>query len=122
MIESKMGKEKKVVYSMASGCLFAAFLYIFLVTWLPIPQTGVDHSKVIIGFLLGSVIGTIIGMYWGTSKGSQAQSDTIDAQIKNAANMATVASATPEMRDELIKQQADTAAVVAETAQKKEVT
>lgn len=65
-----MDSEKKVLYAMQAIILFIAFGYLIAVTFFDMPETGVDHSKTIVGFLLGTVVGTIIAYNWGSSKGS----------------------------------------------------
>jgi len=56
---------------MSSGMKFAVliimitFLYLFGVTFINIPQSGIEQAKTIVPFLLGSVIGTLIGFYFG---------------------------------------------------------
>ena len=65
-----MDSEKKVLYAMQAIILFIAFGYLIAVTFFDMLETGVDHSKTIVGFLLGTVVGTIIAYNWGSSKGS----------------------------------------------------
>ena len=45
--------------------IMITFLYLFGVTFLPMPEAGADHSKTIVGFLLGTVIATLINFYYG---------------------------------------------------------
>jgi hypothetical protein len=61
--------------------LMIGFTYLFLVTFVSLPTTGTDHSKTIVGFILGSVVSIIIGYYWGSSNGSAAKSQTIDKEL-----------------------------------------
>jgi len=44
------------------------FLYLFAVTFIPITQTGNEHAKTIVGFLLGIAFSTLVNYYWGNSK------------------------------------------------------
>jgi len=46
----------------------ATFIYLFAVTFLPVPTTGNEHAKTIVGFLLGTAFSTLINYYWGNSK------------------------------------------------------
>lgn len=71
-------KERVILLCMACGVLIVGFGYLFLVTFVPIPQSGADHSKVITGFMLGSAVGAIITYFWGSSKGSADKSKLID--------------------------------------------
>lgn len=78
----------KITYSMGAGLMFCVMLYAFAVTWLPIPASGIDNSKTILGFLLGTVLGTIVGVYFGTNKSSQERSDM--QTIKDAVTPTTM--------------------------------
>jgi len=70
-----MNIEKVILYVMQTAILAAAFGYLWAVTFLVMPDTGQDHSKTIVGFLLGTVVGTIIAYNWGSSKGSADKSE-----------------------------------------------
>ena len=70
---------------MACAVLTIGFAYLFMVTFLPIPQAGIEHAKTIVGFMLGSVISIIIGYFWGSSKGSSDKSKFIE-KIENGGN------------------------------------
>ncbi len=63
---------------MACAVLAIGFLYLFLITFIPISSAGAEHSKTIVGFILGSVISIIIGYFWGSSKGSADKSKYIE--------------------------------------------
>lgn len=71
----------KVEHIMSSAVLAIGFLYLFLVTFLPVPAAGAEHAKTIVGFMLGSVISIIIGYWWGSSKGSADKAKVIENQI-----------------------------------------
>lgn len=45
-----------------------SFLIFIGLIWIPIPETGKDHAKYLIGFISGSVVSTLINYYWGNSK------------------------------------------------------
>ena len=47
--------------------MLLAFLYFVAVTFFTMPATGAEHSKTIVGFMLGTVFSTLIGYYWGSS-------------------------------------------------------
>ena len=54
--------------------MLITFLYLFSVTFLELPITGVEHAKTIVPFLLGTIIGNVIGYYWGnSSKNNQGE-------------------------------------------------
>lgn len=70
-----MNVEKVILYIMQVAILAAAFWYLWAVTFTVMPESGADHSKTIVGFLLGTVVGTIIAFNWGSSKGSRDQAE-----------------------------------------------
>ena len=53
---------------LAAGVMGIIFLYLFGVTFIDLPDTGIDNAKTIVPFLLGTGLGTIIGFYFGASK------------------------------------------------------
>jgi hypothetical protein len=73
--------EKRFVLWMAVGVLGFGFSYLIAVTFLTIPESGVEHAKTITGFILGSCVGAILTYFWGSSKGSAEKSETIDKQL-----------------------------------------
>jgi hypothetical protein len=77
-------KTEKMVLIMACAVMGVGFAYLFLVTFFPIPESGTEHAKTIVGFILGVGISTLISYYWGSSKGSQAKSETIDKELDGA--------------------------------------
>jgi hypothetical protein len=70
-----MTDKDKFFYWIAIGLMACALAYAFMATWVAIPESGKDHSNVILGFLLGSILGTIVGVIYGTSKTSQDRSE-----------------------------------------------
>lgn len=47
--------------------MLLSFLYMFAVTFLEMSASGGEHSKTIVGFLLGTAFSTLINYYWGNS-------------------------------------------------------
>ena len=43
-------------------------VYFFMVTFLPIPEQGVDFANIILGFLLGTAGSPIINFFFGASE------------------------------------------------------
>jgi hypothetical protein len=64
-----MENEKDISPGMKIAVLIMliSFLYLFSVTFLPIPESGIELAKIITGFLLGTALGTFIQYYWGNS-------------------------------------------------------
>lgn len=52
-----------------------AFLYLFAVTFLPLSGVGAEHSKTIVGFLLGTGFTTFLNYYWGNSKNNDDKNE-----------------------------------------------
>jgi len=52
----------------AMAIMAAAFLYICGITFGPVTETGNEHAKTVVGFILGTGLTTLIGYYWGGSK------------------------------------------------------
>ena len=73
-------RERTVLF-MACGILGISFAYIFLVTFVPIPETGIKHSDTVTGFLLGTGLGMLLSYYWGSSQGSAEKSKTIAKEL-----------------------------------------
>jgi len=73
--------EKKVLYAMQAAIMMVAFVYIFSITFLPLAQTGLDHSKTVLGFILGTVLGTLLTYNWGTSKGSADKTEAAEKRL-----------------------------------------
>ena len=74
-------EDKRVILIMACCILLISFGYLFAVTFLPIPSSGLDHAKTVTGFLLGTGISMLLGYYWGSSSGSAAKSETIEKEL-----------------------------------------
>jgi len=63
------------------------FVYLFCVTFLPMPLSGAEHSKTIVGFLLGTVVGTLLNYYWGNSSKREQGSQTDNIAIDQASDL-----------------------------------
>lgn len=61
---------KRYVYYLATFWSFVAVGYIFLITFLTIPETNVRFADTTLGFLLGTIVSTIINYFFGSSKSS----------------------------------------------------
>ena len=77
-------KEKfinKFMIYYASGVTFISFVYIFCITFIPLPKDNQRFADVILGFLLGSLIGSILQYYFGSSATSKDKDETISKII-----------------------------------------
>ena len=61
---------KRYVYYLATFWSFVAVGYIFLITFLTIPEANVRFADTTLGFLLGTIVATIINYFFGSSKSS----------------------------------------------------
>ena len=61
---------KRYVYYLATFWSFVAVGYIFLITFLTIPEASVRFADTTLGFLLGTIVATIINYFFGSSKSS----------------------------------------------------
>lgn len=55
------------VFWLACFLLFSGIAYIFLITFVPIPEDNVRFADTALGFMLATVIASIIGYYYGNS-------------------------------------------------------
>lgn len=72
---------KRYVYYLATFWSLVAFIYIFLITFINIPQNNIRFADTVLGFLLGTIVATIINFFFGSSKGSTDKQDIIN-QLK----------------------------------------
>lgn len=84
-----MNLEKKVLYVMQMFIITFAFIYITSITFMTLPPTGLDHSKTVLGFILGTVLGTLLTYNWGTSKGSVDKTEAAEKRLDAAAGTPT---------------------------------
>ena len=61
---------KRYVYYLATFWSFVAVVYIFLITFISIPESNVRFADTTLGFLLGTIVATIINYFFGSSKSS----------------------------------------------------
>lgn len=78
----------------AGICIFICFLYIFLITFAPIPKENQRYADVCLGFLLGTFMATIIQFFYGSSNQSKEKDTALDAITKQyqtaAAHLKTI--------------------------------
>jgi len=61
---------KRYVYYLATFWSIVAVGYVFLITFLTIPEANVRFADTTLGFLLGTIVATIINYFFGSSKSS----------------------------------------------------
>lgn len=74
---------KRFIYYFSSIWSVISMIYIFLITFMAIPQANVRFADTILGFLLGTVIATMFNFFLGSSKSSLDKNVTIE-QLKDA--------------------------------------
>jgi hypothetical protein len=54
----------EALLQLAWGVFLFSMVYFFCVTFIPIPETGEDNAKYIVGFLVGTGVGSVISYYF----------------------------------------------------------
>lgn len=62
-----MNSDKWSLRKVAVMIILLSFLYVFSVTFLDTTEVGKEHSKTIVGFLLGTGFTTLLNYYWGSA-------------------------------------------------------
>ena len=73
---------KQFIYWYATAVTILTFIYIFLITFLPIPEKSIRFADTILGFLLGVLISTITNYFFGSSKSSNEKHGIITEILK----------------------------------------
>jgi hypothetical protein len=68
---------KRFNYYLAGLCVVIGFVYIFVVTFIPIPEDSQRFADVILGFIASTVFGQILSFYYGSSHSSKQKDVTI---------------------------------------------
>jgi len=74
--------KEKMIILLGALIIVLSFLYVGMVTFFVIPDSGKDIAQTAVGFLLGSCVATIINYIWGSSAGSAAKSKAMEKQLK----------------------------------------
>lgn len=62
---------KRFLYWLAAGSLFLGFVYIFVITFVTIPESNQRFADTILGVVIATIITTIYNFFFGSSKGSK---------------------------------------------------
>ena len=68
---------KRYIYYLATFWSFVAVGYIFLITFLTIPESNVRFADTTLGFLLGTIVATIINYFFGSSRSSSEKNQLL---------------------------------------------
>ena len=68
---------KRYIYYLATFWSFVAVGYIFLITFLTIPEANVRFADTTLGFLLGTIVATIINYFFGSSRSSSEKNQLL---------------------------------------------
>lgn len=72
---------KRFVYYYAIFITFVSFVYIFLITFMDIPEENRRFADTVLGFLLGVGLSSIINFFFGSSKGSKDKTEALHKSI-----------------------------------------
>jgi len=72
---------KRFVYYYASFVTFISFLYIFMITFMVIPESSERFADTVLGFLLGVGLSSIINYFFGSSKSSKDKTAHLVSKI-----------------------------------------
>jgi hypothetical protein len=75
---------KRFIYYYAIGVTVLSFCFIFLASFLTIPEDNRRTVDTVLGFLLGVSLSAIIQYFYGSSAGSSRKSEVIDQQLREA--------------------------------------
>ena len=75
---------KRFIYYYAIGITVLSFCFIFLASFLTIPEDNRRTVDTVLGFLLGVSLSAIIQYFYGSSAGSSRKSEVIDQQLREA--------------------------------------
>ena len=73
---------KRFLYYFSWFWSTSALLYIFLITFTPIPDNSVRFADTILGFLLGTIIAQMFNFFYGSSKSSKDKDESLSEAIK----------------------------------------
>lgn len=73
---------KRFLYYFAIGWSIIATVFIFGITFWPVPETSVRFADTILGFLLGTIVAQIIAFFFGSSRSSKEKDDVVAALTK----------------------------------------
>jgi hypothetical protein len=65
-MENKNWLENKVFWLIAA-CIFLVFVYVFCISFIPIPKDNLRFADTSLGFFLGTIMAGCIGYYTGSN-------------------------------------------------------
>ena len=73
---------KRFLYYLAGISLLLGFVYVFLITFIQIPEANQRFADTILGVVISMVFGSIFNFFFGSSQGSKVKTDLMDQNIK----------------------------------------
>ena len=73
---------KRFNYYFAMAWSLFSMFYFMMVTFVDLPDDGVNFANIILGFLLGTAIAAIFNFYYGSSQGSKDKTKDIEGLMK----------------------------------------
>jgi hypothetical protein len=68
---------KRFIYWFTAASVFLGFAYIFVITFVPVPQASQRFADTILGVVITVVFGTIYNFFFGSSKGSHDKTNIL---------------------------------------------
>lgn len=69
---------------LAIGAVVLGFLYIFLITFVPIPDQNIRFADTVLGVVIGTIISTVFQYYFGSSQGSNEKQKILNQNISKS--------------------------------------
>lgn len=73
---------------MAVGLMFSAILYVFCITFIPVPDRSRDFANIALGFLTGTALLSVVNYYFGSSQSGRDKDASIKAMAENTPKLA----------------------------------
>lgn len=77
---------KRFLYYLAGTSILIGFIYVFLITFLEVPQANQRFADTILGVVISTVFGLIYNFFFGSSQGSQVKTHLINENVKSITN------------------------------------
>lgn len=74
---------KRFLYYYAAAATTLSFTYIFLITFMVIPESNLRFADTILGVVIGTIISTITQFFFGSSAGSKSKETSITETLKS---------------------------------------
>lgn len=76
-LNDKNGLQNTFKYWFSAAVIFISFIYIFCITWIPIPESSLRAADVVLGVVISSVISVIMNYFYGSSLNKANQKNQV---------------------------------------------